>query len=218
MDHWWAIRNQVYEKTAQFPRKTKSLSRESTFHNEQTKWRGWNQINKWTIKPIHFLLVSKRKALWLGTQDSLGIFLSWSRKLNDFHEILLHHPCLNCGASQHCSLELTAILPRTIADHGDPYWALWGVLSLPILSTLPSMPTMPLSQAQPPPRGFQRAKLGPCCNLWDCQPDEVQSCDLPLSWGDFPGWEVRCDGLVPSPPVPFQEKVPDPHLYAGVCM
>lgn len=51
---------------------------------------------------------------------------------------------MNSGTSQHCSLELTAILPCTIADHGYPYWALWGVPSLPILSTLSSLPTMPL--------------------------------------------------------------------------
>lgn len=42
-----------------------------------------------------------------------------------------------------------------------------------------------LSQAQPLPRCFQRAKLVPCCQLSGCQPDEVQTCDL-LSPGGLP--------------------------------
>lgn len=48
--------------------------------------------------------------------------------------------------------------PAPIADHRDPYWALSGVLSIPILSTLPSLPTMPLFHRHSPCPGASRGQ------------------------------------------------------------
>lgn len=73
---------------------------------------------------------------------------------------------------------ITTLLPGAYCNPA-PYncWP-WGSLLSSLRSPLPShsVPTAliahhaSLSQAQPLPRGFQRAKLVPCCNLWGCQP------------------------------------------------
>lgn len=51
VDHWWATTHQevVDETTAYFPGRLKAQVIQ-TCSSEQTKTRGWNKINKWSIK------------------------------------------------------------------------------------------------------------------------------------------------------------------------
>lgn len=138
---------------------------------------------------------------------------------------LLELRCITTLLPSTEGLELVVILRLTRADPGILTEPSEESSPLPRPPMLPSMPPVPLSRrhrqgelpcSQGLPEGER--KLVPCCNLWGWQPDEVQSCDFPLSWGTFQGWKVRGDGLVPPPPAPFPERGLSSFLDLHLCV
>lgn len=148
---------------------------------------------------------------WLNT----ALYVWKSKKLNDFHETLLlswcqqhlHHPCLNGGASQHCSLELIAILPQLLTT---------GILTelsqefspFPFCPHCPHCPPCLSFTGTAPAQGLPEGKAGAMLQFMGLSTRRGTDLWSSSLLGHFPGWKVRCDDLVPSPQVPFQENGP----------